>query len=93
MRLFLMCVGWWASGFTACHIVYRLAVKIDPPCPKSLKCWIGSLIALAYGLGEYVFMPMLKPGYSSPEFLLTMIFAATVGVAVMLVLCPIHSFR
>jgi len=92
MRLLLMAVGCWAAGFVTCHLLNR-QLRIDGGCPKCLKCWIGSLAALIFGVGEYIFMPAWKAGYSSPEYLYSVIFAAIFGGAIYLVLCPIRSIK
>ena len=92
MHLFLMIVGWWAVGIVTCHLLRRvIAPRIDGGCPKCPKCWIGSLVSTLYGLGQYFYMQLAKLGYSSPEYLYTLVFAGLVGGAVYLIICPIPT--
>jgi hypothetical protein len=87
MRLLLMALGWWAVGFLISHLLNRKLI-IDGGCPKCPKCWIASIGALLFGIGEYFFMPLLKMSYSSPEYLYSVVFAGLFGGAVYLVICP-----
>ena len=90
MRIFLMVIGWWAAGFLASQLVLkRLLLKIGDPCPKCPKCWLASLVSIAYGLGIYFFMPLLKSSYSSPEYLYSVLFAGVVAAAFSLAICPV----
>ena len=90
MPLVLMALGSWAGGFTACHLLLR-HLRIDGGCPKCPKCWIGSVIAVAYWVGEYISLPQLKAGFSSPLYLQSVLFASLVGGAICLAICPIRS--
>jgi hypothetical protein len=83
-----MCVGWWAGGYLLCHV---LMVKIGNPCPCP-KCWIGSFVALAFGIGEYYVIGLNKLMLSPPYFF-SVVFAAIVGGAVCLAICPIRLGR
>lgn len=87
MRLFLMGIGWFAGGLVLS--VRLVFIKVDPPCPKiSYKCWIGSLISVAYGLGYYFLMGM-KGGFAGFDYLTSFIVASVVGAAVARILCPL----
>jgi hypothetical protein len=87
MRYVLMALGWWAGAIVLSVVIVK--AKVNGGCPKvSIKCWIGSLLSIAYGFGYYYFMG-LKGGFMSQDYLVSFIVASFFGAAVARILCPL----
>jgi hypothetical protein len=89
MSMAFMCLGWWAAGFVFCHL---LLVKVGDPCPCP-KCWIGSIVSLAYGLCQYFFLGLKGGTVLSSEYFYSAVFAALIGGAICRIICPIRSIK
>lgn len=95
----LMVLGWWSGGFLLSSLAIRcriavpvaadgLIAKIEPPCPKpGYKCWIGSLVALAYG-GAWALAMGWKPPVPILDCFVSVALGAILGAAVARILCP-----
>lgn len=96
----MMILGWWSGGFLLSSFAIRCRVavpaaadgtiaKIDPPCPRpSYKVWIGSSVALTYGVAWALAMSW-KPPVPIFEYFVSVGLGAILGAAVARILCPI----
>lgn len=96
----LMILGWWSAGLLLSSWVVRCGRIVAPsapigdqaaiiyPCPKlSLKCWIGSFVAVAYGVAWNLVIG-LKNGFMIGHYVITVALCAVLGAAVARILCP-----
>lgn len=95
----LMVLGWWGGGFLLstfairCRVVVPIAAdgsiaRVDPRCPKpSYKIWVGSLVALAFGVAWALAM-VWKPPVPILDYFVSVALGAILGAAVALILCP-----
>ena len=97
----LMILGWWSAGLLLSSWVVHCGrivppsppagsglPAVDPRCPKlSLKCWIGSVVAVAYGVAWSLVIG-LKNGFMLGHYAITVALCAVLGAAVARILCP-----
>jgi hypothetical protein len=82
----LMVLGWGSAAIVLCALVVRRS--INDPCPKlSIKCWIASLISIAYGVAWYFLMGPYNV-FVSYDYFVSVIMAAVLGTALARILCP-----
>jgi hypothetical protein len=85
MRDVLVFIPYLAVGYAIAH---KCLLKVGDPCPCR-KCMIASVAAAVYGAGYYYVLGF-KAGFSTPEYVLSLIPVAAVGAAVALLLCPLR---
>jgi hypothetical protein len=95
----VMILVWWSGGLLLSSLITcrKVAVlvaadgtiaAIDPPCPKlSYKCWVGSALAIAYGVVLVLSMGWKLPMPIAP-LAGSVALSAIVGASVARILCP-----